>query len=124
MLGPSGSYTSNPDYWGSNRKRVSDLVRRATQKQITTDDLGFFAGTMFWVRARCVRELLQFIDPEDFEEEAGQRDGTFAHVLERSIPMLVHLAGWELYETDSARPMEPRVAQQRTLSYFRPERGR
>jgi len=117
-LGPSGSYTSNLDYWGSNQKRVADLIHRAIDKNIVNEDLGFFAGSMFWIRALCARKLLPFASSENFESEAGQRDGTFAHVLERAIPMIVRLSGWELREqgTDSAIP--PTDVRQKVLTYF------
>lgn len=118
MLGPAGSYTCNPEYWGGNREQTASLIRRSMQKEIIDEELGFFAGTMFWIRAKCVREILPFVDPDDFEQEAGQRDGTFAHVLERAIPMFARLSGWDLYEVDSDRPVEPCAARQRTVAYF------
>jgi lipopolysaccharide biosynthesis protein len=118
MLGPSGSYTSNLDYWGGNRKQVADLINRAVDKEIVNEDLGFFAGSMFWIRALCARKLLPLVSSENFESEANQRDGTFAHALERAVPMIVRLSGWELREEGTERSIQLSDVRQRVLAYF------
>lgn len=118
ILGSPGAYVSNQRYWGENHQTVADLIDRIRQQKIVAEDLGFFAGTMFWIRARCMQELLPFIEADRFEREEGQRDPTFAHALERAIPMLVRSGGWELYETTGETPVDPDASRNVILAYL------
>ncbi|MCM1237677.1 MAG: hypothetical protein NC489_47040 [Ruminococcus flavefaciens] len=53
------------------------------------------AGSFFWVKADAIRLLLdRNLTWEDFPVEAGQIDGTFAHVLERAIVAVVENSGY------------------------------
>lgn len=60
----------------------------------------FPAGSMFWFRADALRILTDpvFINPDDFELEAGQLDSTLAHSIERIICLLVERAGYRYQE--------------------------
>jgi lipopolysaccharide biosynthesis protein len=78
------------------------------------DDLGFFAGSMFWVRSDIILQMLPQVDPEGYEPEQGQRDGTLAHALERLVPMVASKLGYLVFEG----PMNPEVTLQRALTYY------
>ena len=55
----------------------------------------FFAGTMFWVRPRCLQALAKAgLSLDSFEPETGSNDGAIAHDLERYFG---HLAATEGY---------------------------
>lgn len=55
----------------------------------------FFAGTMFWVRPRCLQALASAgLSLDSFEPETGANDGAIAHDLERYFG---HLAAAEGY---------------------------
>lgn len=59
-------------------------------------DYHFIAGTMFWARGAVFKELRRLgVRQADFEAEAGQLDGTLAHVLERIFPLLARKVGLE-----------------------------
>jgi GT2 family glycosyltransferase len=62
--------------------------------EVESQDYTFPAGTMFWVRGRVLSEIRHLdIQPGDFEPEAGQLDGTLAHVLERLMPLFAFKCG-------------------------------
>lgn len=53
------------------------------------------AGSFFWVRTDAIRPLFdRHFALEDFPEEAGQIDGTLAHVLERAIAFVSESRGY------------------------------
>lgn len=118
MIGAHGSYVSDQGYWGSNRTRVSGFMTAAGVNPPTRGDLGFYAGTMFWIRSQCANEVLSRVDFDQFEIEGGQRDGTYGHVLERAIPMTLRSQGWTLLETNNERELSPATSADRKLIYF------
>lgn len=53
------------------------------------------AGSFFWVKMDAIRPLMERnMTLADFPEEAGQIDGTFAHVLERALVYVVESCGY------------------------------
>ena len=60
----------------------------------------YSAGTMFWARPSALKKLINNLRQSDFPIEAGQTDGTIAHVIERIICMVVNSEGMDYYETD------------------------
>lgn len=48
------------------------------------------AGSFYWARKDAVKKLFDLnLTIEDFDEEAGQTDGTLAHVIERATGLLI-----------------------------------
>ncbi len=64
---------------------------------ITNTPIGYFdfpAGSMFWARSDALRPLFNAkIKIEDFPKEAGQKDATLAHCLERLFVLVTGQAG-------------------------------
>ncbi len=83
-----------------NRTGLADTARRLgidvdLDDPWVTQSNVFPRGNMFWFRPAALAELVG-LGLDDFEDEAGQTDGTFAHVIER-IPAFVSTAnGYEV----------------------------
>jgi rhamnosyltransferase len=105
MVGASGSFLSNKEYWGANYNCVKKIVYDATGKITRKNDLGFYAGSMFWIRTDVIKRIIEVIDEQYFEEESGQRDGTYAHAIERAIPIISHKLDYLNFETDLKQRM-------------------
>lgn len=90
---PNDYRHSYEDTWGRNNEAATKKLAMALGCPDERLRLGFFAGTMFWIR----RDLLDRLKPLDltlksFPEEAGQPDGTLQHALERLFGTLPSLA--------------------------------
>nr|AAX19610.2 WxocB [Xanthomonas oryzae pv. oryzicola]AAX19612.2 WxocB [Xanthomonas oryzae pv. oryzicola] len=94
IVGPESAYLSNARFWGGNEERLRVLAAETgiEEKRIR---LGFFAGTMFWFRPAALSALrARSIGLSEFDPEAGQRDATLAHVIERLFVLWVEQAGF------------------------------
>ncbi|MFC4625444.1 rhamnan synthesis F family protein [Daeguia caeni] len=120
MLGAPNSYVSNLEYWGGNKNTVKALLEQQSVA-CSDEDLGFYAGTMFWIRSQCAEMILKDICLQEFEKEASQRDGTLAHALERSIPMALRAKGWDMMEVGSDTILTPDMVRDRKVMTCPPE---
>lgn len=82
--------------WGANFASCRALLRK-TGVEISEDiHLEFPTGSMFWCRTDALKALrnldLQF---SDFDDEAGQIDGTLAHAVERAFLYSVEASGYQ-----------------------------
>lgn len=87
-------------YWGSNERHVLSL---GTRLGLSIEDISsscFPAGSMYWFRVNALLPLLTLVDPDKFEYEAGQTDGTYAHAVERVISMVISKSGYDSFELD------------------------
>lgn len=92
IVGPRAFFRSRATYWMGNRARVEELAARIG----ATPDLGFFEGSMFWVRPAALARLRTLgLRLEDFDEEAGQLDATLHHAIERLFPIAAAAEGYE-----------------------------
>lgn len=107
-----------PEYWGGDEENTAALLRRL-ELELVPDALQFAAGSMYWVRG-FVLQGLRALDliAEDFEEEAGQVDGTTAHAVERAIGILTREAGYRMTEVQNVTGTEGGSA------YFTPDAPR
>jgi lipopolysaccharide biosynthesis protein len=86
LVGAEGHVISVHDYMAANQKALSMLMKRMGLGEIDAAADKFVAGTMFMARRDALETLLSLeISESDFESEAGQTDGTFAHAVERAI---------------------------------------
>jgi lipopolysaccharide biosynthesis protein len=109
MVGPVGNILPMRLFYGANGERVHRYSKMmgATDDQLA--DLNFVAGSMFYARTDALLPLLKLkLADEDFETEAGQTDGTMAHVVERLFSVGTILSGLQLADTNFS-PSEPKL---------------
>ncbi|AYF34586.1 rhamnan synthesis F family protein [Vreelandella alkaliphila] len=86
-------------YWGSNEENVKSLCFKAGYNFSNVDDYEFIAGTMFYANVNFFKKIIDMkLGVEDFEEEAGQLDGTLAHAIERFFGVLSKKLGMKMKE--------------------------
>lgn len=72
--------------WLANRAMGQQWCQRLGITDIPESYFHFPAGSMFWASRQALAPLFQAgITLDDFAEESGQTDGTFAHCLERLL---------------------------------------
>jgi lipopolysaccharide biosynthesis protein len=100
IVAPSGHLLDGSHYWGSNANRVTELAIRMGCPQKSVDNFYFPAGNMFWFSPKAIKSLLSLnLTAMDFENEAGQVDGTTAHAIERLIGLAALKHGFRVEET-------------------------
>jgi len=103
LLAPANSLVdlSIPDIHMDNKKWLDLLLARiGANEQIGRYTFHFPAGSMYWFRTSALLPLLDesVININNFELEAGQRDGTLAHTVERIIGLLLTRQGYTIRE--------------------------
>lgn len=103
ILAPSGSLMPLADASThiDNREWLNALLHRQGKSELIGGyDILFPAGSMYWARVCALQDLLnpKIIDLEEFEFEAGQRDGTLAHAIERLVALMAKNAGYSVRE--------------------------
>lgn len=80
--------------WMANREAGRAWVARLGLAHFPPGYFDFPVGSMFWARADVLRPLFDAgITLEHFDEEQGQNDGTFAHVMERLLGIVAAESG-------------------------------
>lgn len=86
------------DQWGGDEHIASHLLHRL-RLAYDRDALEFPSGSIYWIRGFILQGLRSLLlDAADFEDEAGQIDGTAAHAIERLIGILALEAGYAIRE--------------------------
>ena len=84
IVGPDGHLVEMGSFGGGNMSTVIDLALRMGVTSNELFGLSFVAGSMFVARPEAMSPLLNLaINPNHFEQEQGQVDGTLAHAIER-----------------------------------------
>lgn len=99
LVSPAGHDLPMDCYWGSNERTVLSIAARLGVDASATVQLPFVAGTMFYCRTTAIQLLSTLVHETDFESEAGQTDGTFAHAIERSFSVLMHSLNLKMLDT-------------------------
>jgi lipopolysaccharide biosynthesis protein len=92
LVGLAAYFRTRSLYWMGNRAMVEALCGRMG----AAARVGFFEGSMFWVRPAALEPLRQLrLQTEDFAAEAGQLDGTLHHAVERCFILSALVVGYE-----------------------------
>ena len=86
-----------------NRKWLNEMLPRlGRSEEIDLYRFHFPAGSMFWFRPAALNPLMQLeLQPDHFERELGQLDGTLAHTIERLFELSAEVAGYRVTDTRS-----------------------
>jgi lipopolysaccharide biosynthesis protein len=112
VIGPAGHYLSLRVSLEKNEAYLRSALCRLgggtwADIMLYPEEYGFFGGTMFWARLDCFEVIFQRkFSLYLYELERGQRDGTFAHALERLFCLVPVLGGrvlWEISPTGLRR---------------------
>ncbi|MFK3725682.1 rhamnan synthesis F family protein [Pseudomonas monteilii] len=83
--------------WLANKAMGTAWCARLGIAPVPQGYFDFPAGSMFWARGDALAPLFDAqIALDDFAEEAGQTDGTFAHCLERLLTLSARKQGFQL----------------------------
>ncbi|SOD18575.1 rhamnan synthesis F family protein [Nitrosomonas ureae] len=81
--------------WLSNQVNGRLWCNKLGITEIPKGYFDFAAGSMFWARTKALQPLFDtHIKIEDFAEEAGQKDATFAHCIERLFVLVTRRSGF------------------------------
>jgi hypothetical protein len=119
-----GQHYRSPEWWGSNRERVSQLLARLEIRP--RGELAFPAGSMYWLTPAMIAMVKAMqLTPEEFDVEAAQLDGTLAHAFERSLGFVVAAGGLKVVETgeipDKAPAPGPRTRPGFVSAFYLPQ---
>lgn len=94
--------------WAENYACCRDLADRLGIVLSPDSPLDFPAGAMFWARSAALKPLLALdLSYDDFPEEAGQKDGTLAHAIERLFFHACEVAGLRWIRAGSGEAIAP-----------------
>ncbi len=106
VLGPADVYYPLTINFPANGIHLTKIIKDCFNRKVARESLqlnrkryGFFGGTMFWVNLSSIEPLLKY-KQSNFEKEAGQIDGTFAHAIERAFCLVPELSGKDIYQSD------------------------
>lgn len=104
LVAPTGSIANIADDFGPNNEMRNKywldivLMRLGRSDLCKYYEILFIAGSMFWARVSALNGIDILVDESEFELEAGQKDGTLAHTIERIFGLVVEKNGYKQYE--------------------------
>jgi len=106
IVAPAGNVLASHYYWGvvADAKRNRANVKRLCHQvglEAYRPHFRFVAGSMFWFKPSALFLVTRLkLNPNDFEQERGQKDGTLAHAVERFFGLACEETGLGIAEAD------------------------
>lgn len=94
IIGPSLLYKSCEELMYENEENFNRIWQLLYNNISIPKNLGFFAGSCFWVRSESLRDLAALADELIFEDDNSKNDGQVAHAVERLFAAIVMNAGY------------------------------
>ncbi|WP_206366607.1 rhamnan synthesis F family protein [Sphingobium sp. MP9-4] len=91
MVGPRAYYMSLEHYPYHDQGYLARILFGESS------GAGFFAGTMFWTRPKCLKKISDIIGLTNFAPETGANDGAIAHLVERFFGHAASLHDGRIY---------------------------
>jgi lipopolysaccharide biosynthesis protein len=86
--------------WGGNHDNCTRLLSAMGVRFSKWSVCDFPSGSMFWAKVEAFKPLLDLkLSAADFDDEAGQIDGTLAHAIERLFFYSCEVAGYRYINT-------------------------
>jgi len=93
--------------WGGNRQRAERLIGAMGGKLPSGFSPELPSGSMLWFKTAALAPFLDLnLSLAHFDPEAGQVDGTFAHVIERCLFHICELSGHQFVRTTTQSYIE------------------
>lgn len=99
-MGPEGHLLFTDGYMDGNFGGV-DYLKRMIGHRINASGADIFvSGSMFWVRLKALRPLIDAdLLESEFEAEKGKLNGTLAHAMKRIFGICAEAAGFRIAST-------------------------
>lgn len=102
VLAPKGHLLPMSAYLGSNGDAVLRLGTKLGFSIPEIKSSTFAAGSMFWANLNAILPIISLVDPDQFQYEVGQLDGTLAHAIERVFSLVSLRSGYKTVELDES----------------------
>ncbi|MBU0555659.1 MAG: glycoside hydrolase family 99-like domain-containing protein [Alphaproteobacteria bacterium] len=91
--------------WGANFAKSQQLAKKFGLTLDPSDLCAFPAGSFFLARNEALAPFFEAaFSIDDFDEEAGQKDGTLAHSIERMVAIIAEKRGFECLQVRAEKP--------------------
>ncbi len=122
VIGPQEFYYPLLVNLNANGVQLNYILEKVLKRKLNigkkADQYGFFGGTMFWGRVDAIDSLFSF-SKYNFQKEAGQIDGTFAHALERAFCLLPELTGRQMYASNFSEVLQQPYMSENIPEWFK-----
>lgn len=121
IAGPSSPHMPYwAHHWLANSHHGRSILSRLNLDPALAEGyIDYPVGGMFWARVDAIRPLLDLgMAFEDFDQEAGQTDGTLAHAIERLISIVPQAFGYDFIAFDRSDGSYWRNKTERNLKQY------
>jgi lipopolysaccharide biosynthesis protein len=98
LIGPKNCLLSTEYYMGDTESMIFELCSKLGINY-QGENFNFIAGSMFWFDPKAILSIERIPHEQtDFPVESGQKDGTYAHAIERIIGLIAVKNGYKVIQ--------------------------